>query len=206
MSAAPAGPPPMPPGDFASRTFPVADFAQGDILFRIHRDDERDPLHFGRTTVADQRARFDDPRGQYGVCYLGVKPETAFVETLLRYPGSQLVSMSDLAARKLARIEVTRDLRVVDLTGPGLVLVEGTAEISSTRDYTLSWAWSRAVYEHPDGVDGILYRCRHDDDQLAVALFGRARTAVRVQDSKPLLGDLKWLGELAGRYKFGLAP
>ena len=202
----PAGPSPMPPGDFASRTLPVSDFAPGDILFRIHRDDGRDPLHFGRAKLAHQRARFHGPRGQYGVCYLGVKPETAFVETLLRYPGGQLVSMSDLAARKLARVEVTRDLRVADLTGPGLVLIGGTAEISSTRDYTLSWAWSRAVYEHPDGADGILYRCRHDDDQLAVALFGRARTAVRVQDSKPLIGDLRWLGELAGRYKFGLAP
>ena len=112
--------------------------------------------------------------------------------------------MRDLAARNLVRVEVTRDLRVADLTGRGLVRMGGTAEISSTRDYTLSWAWSRAVYEHPDGVDGLLYRCRHDNDQLAVALFGRARAAVRVRDSKPLIADLRWLGELAGRYHFGL--
>jgi hypothetical protein len=57
-------------------------------------------------------------------------------------------------------------------------------------------------------VDGIIYRARHDDDDLAVALFERARDAIAVLDSTPLL-DLSLSAELGSwfdRYEIGLGP
>lgn len=44
-------------------------------------------------------------------------------------------------------------------------------------DYTESQAWSRAFFEHPDNVDGVLYRARHDQDQRSIGLFERPAAA-----------------------------
>jgi hypothetical protein len=38
--------------------------------------------------------------------------------------------------------------------------------------------WSRALHDHPDSPDGILYRPRHDPARIAAALFDRIRREV----------------------------
>lgn len=98
-------------------------------------------------------------------------------------------------------------LRLARMHGPGLRQMKATAAVVQG-SYDVTWAWSHALHEHPDRVDGIVYRARHDDDDLAVALFERARDAIAVLDSTPLL-DLSLSAELGSwfaRYEIGLGP
>jgi hypothetical protein len=129
----------------------------------------------------------------------------AFVEALLRRPGRTLIARSDLEARRLSTISAADDLRLVDLTGAGASAIGATAEVSATHDYTLSWAWSCALFQHPAGVDGIRFRCRHDPALISCALFGREQTWQR-EPGRRLSTDLAWLAELAARYRFGILP
>ena len=172
------------------------------VLFRIHRRD-RDPIFWGPPSITPV-PRFDDPRGEYKVCYLGEQREAALVETLLRNPGSCLLAWSNIEARQLTEIEVVRDLRLVEFSGPGLRRLGATAEVAATRDYPLSWSWSRTLWKHPEEPDGILYRCRHDDSLRGVALWDRARKKISPRQSYALPLMARWLGAMAGRYGFGL--
>jgi hypothetical protein len=199
------GPPPLPPADLNRRPLAIGEVRAGTILCRIHRT-AAGVLYFGPRTDPRQRGRWDAPDDGYGVCYLAWEGRTAFSETLLRELGREEVSESgDLAPRSLARIELTRTLRVARMHGPGLRQLRATAAVVQG-SYDVTWAWSQALHGHPDRVDGIVYRARHDDDDLAVALFDRARDAVAVLDSTPLL-DLALSAELGSwldRYQIGL--
>lgn len=201
------GPPPLPPTDLNRRTLAIGEVPAGTLLCRIHRT-AAGVLYFGLRTDPRQRGRWDAPDDGYGVCYLAQQGHTAFSETLLRELDREEVSESgDLAPRSLARIQVNRTLRLARMHGPGLRQLKATAAVVQG-SYDVTWAWSRAVHEHPDRVDGIAYRARHDDDDLAVALFERAHDAVSVLDSTPLL-DLSLSAELGGwldRYDVGLGP
>lgn len=197
-----ADPRPEPPADLSDRPLPLRVLAAASRLHRIHRR-EHEPVFFG-PEGRGPLFRFDDPEGRFKVCYAGEQAEAAFVEALLREPSGRLIAWSDLEARSLAELEVRRDLRLVELLGPGLRRLGATAEVASTRDYTLSQAWSRAFWAHPEKPDGILYRCRHDDSVRGVAVFNRARRSIRLLETRPLAGEARWLGELAERYGFGL--
>src|SRR5262245_34466205 len=111
-------PGPFPPADFERRELPIETIPAGSHLFRLHRTD-LGPLFFGST--GDNR--FDDPTGRYGVCYLARTLEGAFAETCLRAVGSRLVAFSFLEARSCSEIEVTADLRLASIHGPGLARV-----------------------------------------------------------------------------------
>jgi hypothetical protein len=201
------GPPPLPPSDLSRRTLAIGEIPAGSILYRIHRA-AAGVLYFGPRTDPRLRGRWDSPDDGYGVCYLAHQGHTAFSETLLRELDREELSESgDLAPRSLARIQVDRTLRLARMHGPGLRQMKATAAVVQG-SYDVTWAWSHALHEHPDRVDGIVYRARHDDDDLAVALFERAREAIAVLDSTPLL-DLSMSVELGGwldRYEVGLGP
>jgi hypothetical protein len=53
--------------------------------------------------------------------------------------------------------------------------------------YDVTWPWSAAFHAHPDVVDGICYRARHDDSGFAIALFERAGTKMELLDTTGLL-------------------
>jgi hypothetical protein len=179
----------------------------GTLLCRIHRT-AAGVLYFGPRTDPRQRGRWDAPDDGYGVCYLAQRGHTAFSETLLRELDREEVSESgDLAARSLVGIQVIRALVLARMHGPGLRQMKATAAVVQG-SYDVTWAWSHALHAHPQRVDGIVYRARHDDDDLAVALFERARDAIAVLDSTPLL-DVALSAELGSwldRYEVGLAP
>lgn len=201
------GPPPPPPADLSRRALPIAEVPAGFILCRIHRT-AAGVLYFGPRTDPRQRGRWDAPDDGYGVCYLAHRGHTAFSETLLRELDREEVSESgDLAPRSLARIQVNRTLLLARMHGPGLRQMRATTAVVQG-SYDVTWAWSHALHEHPDHVDGIVYRPRHDDDELAVALFDRARDAIAVLDSTQLL-ELSLgaaLGSWLDRYGIGLGP
>src|SRR5690606_41522854 len=138
---------PDPRVELGRRRLPLRTMRAGLELYRIHRSDAS-PLFLGPPSEAPE-SRFDDPSGEFKVCYLAERREGAFVETLLRGASPLLLSWSDLESRSIARVEVLEPLRVVDFLGPALRRLGWTAEVAATRDYTLSWAWARALWEHP---------------------------------------------------------
>jgi hypothetical protein len=167
---------------------PLSRVKAGSRWMRIHGR-ARNALCFGPASGRPPIHRFDDPNGQFRVCYFGTNIEVCFAETFLRNPPVRILSLEDLAGRSIATAEVRRELR--------LVLIHG-------REYAGSQSWSRALWEHPDKPDGILYRSRHDDSALCVALYDRARDALRIVREYSLAEDPQQLTRLLRRYGLGL--
>jgi len=175
----------------------------GTRWLRIHAR-SRDALWFGPILDGPPVHRFDDPLGQFRVCYLGTTVDVSFAETFLRNPPVRILGFDDLAARSVATVEVRRELRLVPLHGPSLARLGTTTELASVRDYAFSQAWSRALWEHADTPDGLVYRSRHDDSALCVALYDRARDSLAIVADDSLTSDQKLLARLLKRYDLAL--
>lgn len=158
-------------------------------------------MYFGK----NRRFRFDAPRGEYGVCYVGRSPAAAFIETFGQATGNRFVQTLELGSRGLAIIDSTRALRLVDLRGAGLARI-GADERLCSGPHVISRRWSAALYHNRDKPDGILYRTRHDPSQASAALFDRAAKVLRLRKTVNLLdpGFEFALTRLLERYEFGL--
>lgn len=66
---------------------PVTDVSKGETLYRVHAGD-REARFYGKR---DATWRWDDPKSDYGVLYLGLTQEGPFAETLLRRPAQKAV-------------------------------------------------------------------------------------------------------------------
>jgi len=132
------------------------------------------PEYFDTTN----RHRFNAPDRQFGTLYAGSDDACALVETFGRDLDLRVVSTSDLSARGRSHVEIVRDLRVVDLTGPGLAQIRADGRLT-TGDYHVAQRWSLALHEHPDRPDGLIWRSRFDPDRVCVAVYERARASVR---------------------------
>lgn len=177
----------------------------GASLVRIYRT-QHDPLWFGPGPDEPPTYRFDAPDGSYGVCYLAHEPAGAFVETFLRDPelagpGIRILAASELRAHTSVRVDVLEPLRLARLRGRGLSWHGVTASVSSTTLYKETQALSGRIHADPSQPDGIEYRCRHDDDQVAVALFGRGGEAVAA-DPRTAESCLDLAVRLRGAYPF----
>ena len=93
---------------------------------------------------------------------------------------------------------------MIPLHGSGLAQLGVTAEAASGGRYDTSRRWSRALWDHPDRPDGIVYRSRHDDSAFSIALYDRARNRLRLASDRSLIEDLDLLSGLLKRYKLGL--
>ena len=116
----------------------------------------------------------------------------------------RILALDDLAARFIATVEVRRPLRVVPIHGPNLARLGMTSEGASGGDYASSQQWSRALWEHDDQPDGILYRSRHDDSALCVAIYDRAKDGLKLVHDYSLVNDPQQLAQLLRRYNLGL--
>ena len=179
------GPLPPPPSGLSERELPVTSLPS--LWFRCDRVG-RDPVHFGRTAAS----RFDDPREEVGVLYAGVQAETAFVEV---FGGALALSETEITARTVWTLVSVRPARLVDLTGEALPALGLDARISAA-DHAPAQAWSRALYDHPDQPDGLLYRSRRDPSRLAVALYDREPWSFEIAAL-----PTGTLVQLAGRYR-----
>jgi hypothetical protein len=175
----------------------------GSRWMRIHAR-ARNALWFGPAAGRLPIYRFDDPDGRFRVCYLATTLDVCFAETFLRNPPVRILSLEDLEGRSIASVEVRRELRLVPIHGPGLVRLGVTTEVANGSDYAGSQGWSRALWEHPDKPDGILYRSRHDDSALCVAVFNRAKDSLAVIRDESLGKDAQQLARLLKRYGLGL--
>src|SRR5215469_16281575 len=185
------------------KRLPLRRIRTGVRWMRIHLN-TRDALWFGPGSGRQGIHRFDDPVSRFGVCYLGTTLEVCFAETFLRNPPVRIVAHSDLAMRSVATVEVRSDLQLVPLHGSRLGRLGVTAEVASGSDYTFSQFWSRALWEHRNAPDGILYRPRHDDSAFCVAIYDRAKDALGVVQEHSLVEDPQTLAKLLRRYALGL--
>ena len=99
-------------------------------------------------------------------CYVAEDEFGAFVETFLRNPKLTLVARDELVKRRLSEIEASTNLLLVDLTGKGLQRAGVTGDIS-TAPHEETWAFSRAIHDHPSRPDGIRYRLKLDLERMA---------------------------------------
>jgi hypothetical protein len=175
----------------------------GTRWVRIHARN-RDALWFGPTPASPPVHRFDDPHGEFRVCYLASTIDVSFAETFLRNPPVRILGLDDLAARSAATVEVRRAMRLVPMHGPGLARLGATTSLTSTTDYAFSQAWSRALWEHTGAPDGLVYRSRHDDSALCIALYNRARDGLAIVADDSLTADPRLLARLLKRYGLGL--
>lgn len=185
------------------KRLPVSRIRAGRRFWRIHAA-SHDALWFGPKPDRPPLNRFDDPQGEFHICYLAASPEIAFAETFLRNPPVHILSLTDLEERRLTVIEAASELHLVRMHGTGLSQLGVTAEVSSGADYRHSQPWSRAIWMHRDQPNGILYRPRHDDSALCAAVYDRAQSRLAVGTGAVLTKDSRALAKLLGRYRLGV--
>jgi RES domain len=147
--------------------------------------------------------RFDDPRGEYGVCYFGRTRDAAFAETMVRQPPVRVISRAFADTLGFAEFTPRRTLHVVQSYDAGLVRIGATSAIASGA-HGIARRWSRAFWEHPSKPDGIQYRCRHDDGEMAIALYDRCASALREEQRVGIREDTVWFGSVLDRYGLAL--
>ena len=178
--------------------------ASGATLARIHWASTVEPF-FGPEPGSPPKCRFDDPQGKFRVCYLGMNETSSLAETFLHTPRRRIITLEALGERKLSFFRVTRDLRLLQLHGGCLTQVGCTAQITSSPEpYDDPQLFGREVWEHSDQVDGIQWRCRHDNGLFAVALFDRAESALELLNTEELLADHNRILAWQKRYGFAI--
>jgi hypothetical protein len=193
----------MTPKPALPKRLPSVRVKAGTRWMRIHAQG-RNALWFGPGSGRPPIHRFDDPEGRFRVCYFRTTLEVCFAETFLRNPPVRILALDDLAGRSIATVEARRDLRLVPIHGSSLARLGVTAELASGSDYAASQLRSRALWEHTDKPDGILYRPRHDDSALSVALYDRAKDGLAIVGDRSLSEDPQRLARLLRRYGLGL--
>jgi hypothetical protein len=172
------------------------------IFWRIHRRD-REAIFFGRSRLY----RFDDPHGEFGVLYAALGEECAFLETLVRVPQSEgRVLRSELARRSISPLTASRPLRFADLRGHHLAQLRVDSRLFAYTDYTITQPWARALFEHEDEFDGLVFHSRHNPELHAVAVFDRAERELKAGAALPLDGETfrPRLEALVERYRLAL--
>jgi hypothetical protein len=162
--------------------FPRAVVAKSTVLARIHRA-ETDPLSFSTSGAG----RFDVRPA--GTLYLAATDDGAFLEV---FRGS-VVPAEEVSARRIAFLEVRRELELADVTSRSARRFGVTAAIHASPDYELCRRWAAAF--EAERFDGIHYRLSHDPSstETGVAFFGPPRRAagrLRTVDDQPIGDEL----------------
>jgi hypothetical protein len=130
--------------------------------------------------------RFDDPQKTFTTLYCAADFETCYSETLLRdgtfhaANGRFEVSQATHDSRSLAVLAVDLlKLRLVDLHGAGIRKMGLDAGVGLGQ-YAGTQSLARALYEHVDNPDGIVFASRLSPGRPAIVFFDRARPHIRL--------------------------
>lgn len=143
----------------------------GAALFRVHRA-ERHPLWFGPASGPGQ-SRFDAPNGEFRTCYAGLSLTAAFTETVLHRPTGQVVRREALFTRAWSQIETSRELKLAQFRGPGILKHGLSLGDIAAPSYKVTQPLALEVFQACAKADGIIFRSSHNDDEFNVALFDR---------------------------------
>lgn len=169
-----------PTADFARVDLVIAPIDVGKTFGRIHRKAYPDPLGYGKNATRFSDPRRRKPENRFGVLYLGASLKVCFVETILRdqrdgLVGELEIAESELTDRHYSEISIRESLRLVDLADDALLQMGIPTDVARGRNQALARKWSVAIYEHPAGVDGILYPSRLNNE-INLAIYDRAIT------------------------------
>jgi hypothetical protein len=157
-------------------------------------------LYFDRSG----KGRFDSTAQGYGILYVGADVYASWIECYGRTHGAKGVSESALRQRNLYAIDSQRELVFADVTGNGLVKMGADARLSSG-SYVVAREWAQAIYDHPQAVDGIRYRSRHDDERYCYGIFDRCGDELQEKDLGNLVeSNPKLMAEILECYDYGL--
>jgi RES domain len=152
---------------------------KGAIIYRHHQK-AHNPVFFGSTG----NFRFDDPDsgspGCFGVLYAGDDPECCLLESCGPTTGVPSISVAYLAVRSIARLELSENLRMIDLVEAGGLTRIGADSRLTTGSYAVSQQWSASLRNHPIKPDGIRYRSRHAPERIAYAIYSRSQSTFLV--------------------------
>lgn len=152
----------------------------GSKLLRIYQ-----PELFGQTATGFRRngplSRFDHHRKglDCGILYASFTLSCCLVECF----GD--IGVIDDQGRRLAFLQTTRPLMLLELRGRGAMCAGSVAALASTADRPLSQDWSRHFYATYPQIDGVLYSSAHNEE-AAVALYERAEQDVHCEKELPL--------------------
>ena len=197
-SAQRPSPHPEPPPDLQSRNLPIIEVEEP--WFRIHQT-VNSPLYYGKSG----KNRFDAPTQEYGVMYVALDPHGVFIETFGSETGICIIASRELALRSISQLSCSRCLKLVDISGPGVVHIGADARLA-TGDHQVAQRWSRALWSHPSQIDGIYYRARHDLSQVCGAIFERTEPIfdINVTQSCTSRSFRETLATILKTYQFGL--
>jgi len=174
----PPGEHPLPHPELHAQTPLIFTLKTGDLLYRHHQSGH-DAVHFGKSG----NYRFDDPDcpagASFGVLYAGEDPHCCFIESCGSTTGVPAVSGAYLDARQITRLELTEELRFIDLASSGGLTHIGADARLVTGSYKVAQRWSAALRLHPSKPDGIRYPARHDPNRIAYAIFTRPRSTFK---------------------------
>jgi hypothetical protein len=164
---------PLPHAELPTQNPLIFMLHKGEVLYRHHQS-IHNPIFFGTTG----NYRFDDPdcpaSGSFGVLYAGADPECCLLESCGSTTGVPAVSGAYLAARQIARMELTEGLRFIDLVEPGGLTSIGADGRLATGSYRIAQQWSAALKKHPIKPDGIRYRSRHAPERICYGIYSRS--------------------------------
>ncbi|HEY4241038.1 MAG TPA: RES family NAD+ phosphorylase [Kofleriaceae bacterium] len=172
--------------------------AAGTKLYRLHSA-SFGPIAFNPTRSNDplRGGRFDSHDGSYAYLYAGSSYAIAIAETLARDipPGPvppRLVPRAHVVARKLSKIEVRADLRLVRLHGGpalGQVGQDSWLTKSPASDYELTRPWASAIRAWTPWAQGFVWRSNRDERGFAYILFGDRVPARSLSGTVELAAD-----------------
>jgi hypothetical protein len=91
-----------------------------------------------------------------------------------------VVSGAYLSDRAMATLELTEDLRFIDLFATSGLTKIGADGRLFTGPYKIAQHWSATLRKHPSKPDGIRYPSRHDHARVAYAIYSRPASAFKV--------------------------
>ena len=160
----------------------------GTRLWRVHPRGREDIFETGPHVEPFGGGRFDSNESfRYPFAYLGMEPDTALCERLLRglptdAAGARLLPRREVAGRQLRAVRLRRDLELLSLrTGPELAGVYADEWLvhCDAAEYPKTRAWGHWLREQVPDAEGFTWASKRNLAGSAVILFGdRCRDAV----------------------------
>lgn len=186
----------------------------GELLQHVSRVIYRgEPLYFGR----DGTNRYDAPKRDYGVLYLGRDLPTALMESVFHKhqwdkDTKRSIALMEVKSRLVRAVGVLEELSLADLTAPGVMAGYFGLNLGqlASRDYTHTQQVSAKVYAMQESggallFDGVLYPSRNNYPAASIALFERAKEKVKVFEDIDLPDHADWPPFVAS-YRIGVEP
>lgn len=190
----------LPPGPNSALHVSYIRVPAGTVMHRVHLSSYL-ATQFNPTTLGN--ARFSPIKDAAGVAiptlYAGSTFECATMETVFHdvpfAPGLKTYPKSRLGGHRHSRVELTAELKLVDLTNKALRLLGVTRGqlIDTEKDqYPFTRQWAETIHAQRADAQGLYWVSRQDDTAVAIVLFGDripAGAVIQLGDNRDLLGD-----------------